>query len=155
MHTVYTISQQEGTTVTLLIRNVCVEDIAEYTCVAENVRTKTHLELTAEKEEKVQVESSSPAEQVCRKGQDMNFKVNLAANQLKQPTVKWMFNGKEIKSSERVSREGLATNSIFFCFLLVTIDLSGGQINDPLLQKTLSFVPTSNSRLRPMNGFLS
>ena len=88
---------------TLLIRNVCVEDIAEYTCVAENVRTKTHLELTAEKEEKVQVESSSPAEQVCKKGQDMSFKVNLAANQLKEPTVKWMFNGKEIKSSERVS----------------------------------------------------
>ena len=97
---------------TLLIRNVCVEDIAEYTCVAENVRTKTHLELTAEKEEKVQVESSSPAEQVCKKGQDMNFKVNLAANQLKEPTVKWMFNGKEIKSSERVSRaEGCQSNS--------------------------------------------
>ena len=94
---------------TLLIRNVCVEDIAEYTCVAENVRTKTHLELTAEKEEKVQVESSSPAEQVCKKGQDMNFKVNLAANQLKEPTVKWMFNGKEIKSSERVSRDAKAT----------------------------------------------
>ena len=89
---------------TLLIRNVCVEDIAEYTCVAENVRTKTHLELTAEKEEKVQVESSSPAEQVCKKGQDMNFKVNLAANQLKEPTVKWMFNGKEMKSSERVRK---------------------------------------------------
>merc|ERR1712073_87775 len=51
---------------------------------------------------KYSVESSSPAEQVCKKGQDMNFKVNLAANQLKEPTVKWMFNGKEIKSSERI-----------------------------------------------------
>ena len=43
---------------------------------------------------------------------------------------------------------GVATNSIFFCFLFAKkiIDLPGGKINDPSLGKILfSFVPPSNS----------
>ena len=65
--------------------------------------TRTELELSAEKEEEVMVDNSSPAEQVCRKGQDMTFNVNLKSNQLQKPTVQWMFNGQQIKTSERVS----------------------------------------------------
>ena len=63
---------------------------------------RTELELTAEKEEEVTVSDSSPAEQVCRKGQDMTFSVTLKSNQLQKPTVQWMFNGQEIKITERV-----------------------------------------------------
>jgi len=94
--------EKSGTTVTMIIKNVNVQDIAEYTCVAENVRTRTELELSAEKEEEVIVDNSSPAEQVCRKGQDMTFSVNLKSNQLQKPTVQWIFNGQQIKTSERI-----------------------------------------------------
>ena len=37
----------DGSTATLLIKNVCDEDIAEYSCVAKNVRGKIHLEFPA------------------------------------------------------------------------------------------------------------
>merc|ERR1719376_1160759 len=98
--------EKRGTTQAIIIKDASIADIAEYTCVAENVKTRTELELKAaskdEKEEKVEVTETSNKEQVCRKGQDMTFKVKLSGNQLQKPKVTWLFKGQEITSSERI-----------------------------------------------------
>ena len=101
MSTKYSV-QKEGTSQTMTIKNASIEDVASYTCIAENVRTRTDLELTGA-EEKIEILKSSDKEQVVKKGQDMTFNIELAANQLQKPQTSWLFKGKEIVSSERVS----------------------------------------------------
>ena len=63
----------DGSTATLLIKNMCSEDIAEYSCVAKNVRNKTHLELNA----KESMLSKLPEVKAVSKGQDVKLTCRL------------------------------------------------------------------------------
>jgi len=71
-YTKYSIDR-DGSTATLLIKNMCSEDIAEYSCVAKNVRNKTHLELNA----KESMLSKLPEVKAVSKGQDVKLTCRL------------------------------------------------------------------------------
>ena len=88
---------------TLIIKEATVEDVGEYTCQAENVTTKTELEVKSE-DEKVEIEETSyTKEQIGTKGQDITFSVNFKQTLGSKPSATWFFNSKEVSSSERVS----------------------------------------------------
>ena len=52
-----------------MIKNVCDEDVAEYSCVAKNVRGKTHLELNA----KESLLAKLPEVKAVSKGQNVKL----------------------------------------------------------------------------------
>ena len=58
-----------------MIREAAIEDVAEFTCIAENVKTKTELELKGS-EEKIETVAQEVKEQVATKGQEMSFRVD-------------------------------------------------------------------------------
>lgn len=87
------------------------EDIAEYTCVAENVKTKTELELKGS-EEQIEAVELEVKEQVATKGQDMTFRVDFKKELHRKPSVKLMKNGNEVESSERIITQTFRTYTI-------------------------------------------
>ena len=98
----YTV-KKEGRKQSVVIRDAKIEDVAEYTCVAENVKTKTELELKGS-EEKIETVVQEVKEQIATKGQETSYRVDFKKELHRKPSVKWMFNGKEVDvSSERVS----------------------------------------------------
>jgi hypothetical protein len=108
--------QVDGETHTLIIKASTVEDVGEYTCVAENVRSQTELEVKGE-EENIELEDSQK-EQVGVKGQDVTFTVQFKRTYGSKPEVKWSFNGKEITTTERVSYlVSNAASKQYKCFL--------------------------------------
>ena len=57
----------------LVIKEANIDDVGEYTCQAENVTSKTELEVQS-KEEKIEIEETQYIrEQVGVKGQDITF----------------------------------------------------------------------------------
>ena len=93
----------DGATHTLTIKAAAMEDIAQYTCVAENVRTQTELELKGA-DEKLEIDMSMlEREVIVTKGQDVTLNVPLVKSSLQKPNVEWKFQGQEIKKSEKVS----------------------------------------------------
>lgn len=94
--------KKEGRKQSIVIKEAQMEDIAEYTCIAENVKTKTELELKGS-EEKIEIVEQKIKEQIATKGQDMTFTIEFKTSLHRKPSVQWMFKGKEIVTSERVS----------------------------------------------------
>lgn len=85
----------------LTIKGASIEDVGEYTCQAENVTSKTELEVQSQ-EEKIEIDQSSYSkDQVGTKGQDITFSVNF--NQIgSKPKAQWFFNGQEVSKTERI-----------------------------------------------------
>lgn len=95
--------QTDGANRTIIIKDATLEDVAEYTCVAENVRTFTELELEGQ-EEKVELLLSEVKTNVTvKKGEEVTFTAPFAKTMAKKPVVQWFFSGTEVKTSERVS----------------------------------------------------
>ena len=84
--------KKEGRKRSIVIKEATKEDIAEYTCVAENVKTKTELELKGS-EEQIEAVEQEVKEQVATKGQDMTFRVDFKKELHRKPNVKLMKNG--------------------------------------------------------------
>ena len=92
----------EGTSKTIIIKNASIEDVAEYTCVAETVKTITELELD-DKEETIEfAQNEMKQEMTMKKGEDVVFTVPFKSTLAKKPTVIWMFKSTEIKTSEKI-----------------------------------------------------
>lgn len=92
-----------GDTRTIIIKNASLEDVAQYTCVAENVRSTTELELEG-KEERIEfVMSEIKTESTIKKGEEVTFTLPFSKTMAKKPNMQWFFNGSELKTSERVS----------------------------------------------------
>ena len=88
----------------LIIKEATIEDVGEYTCQAENVTSKTELEVKSE-DEKVEIEETSHSkDQVGTKGQDITFNINFKQELGGKPKAIWSFNSKEVTESERVSK---------------------------------------------------
>ena len=85
----------------IVIKGASIEDVAEYTCQAENVTSKTELEVKSQ-EEKIEIEETTK-EQVGIKGQDITFSVNFKQTYGSKPAAKWLFNSQELTESERLS----------------------------------------------------
>ena len=80
-----------------------MEDVAEYTCVAENVRTSTELELEGQ-EERIEFKSSEIKTDITiKKGEEVTFVLPFSNTMAKKPSMQWLYNGTEMKSSERVT----------------------------------------------------
>ena len=94
--------KREGRKQSIVIKAAQLDDVAEYTCIAENVKTKTELELK-DSEENIEVIEQETKEQIVTKGQDMTFTIKFKKTLHRKPDIKWMFSGKEIIISERVS----------------------------------------------------
>ena len=95
--------ETEGTTKTIIIKNASIEDVAEYVCVAETVRTVTELELE-DKEETIEfAQEAMKSEMTMKKGEDVVFTVPFKTTLAKKPTVTWLFKSSELKSSEKVN----------------------------------------------------
>jgi hypothetical protein len=92
----------DGASKTIVIKNASIEDIGKYTCVAENVRTETDLELKGSAETIEVVQEELVKDQVAIKGQDMTFTINFKKTYLEKPNVQWLFKSKSLVTSERV-----------------------------------------------------
>ena len=90
-----------GTKRYLSILNASIEDVAEYMCIAENVRTVTDLELVGGSSEIIIKKEEVIYEQVAIKGTDITFNVPFEQCP-KKPIVKWVFRGSVIENSEKV-----------------------------------------------------
>merc|ERR1711902_246728 len=94
--------ETEGTSRTIIIKNASIEDVAEYTCVAETVKTITELELD-DKEEKIEfAQNEMKQEMTMKKGEDVVFTVPFKSTLAKKPSVTWMFKSTELKTSEKI-----------------------------------------------------
>ena len=80
-----------------------MEDVAEYTCIAENVRTSTELELEGEEEKVELLLSEVRTDVTVKKGEEVTFSTPFAKTMAKKPIVQWFFNSAEVRTSERVS----------------------------------------------------
>merc|ERR1712226_1303072 len=88
-YTKYTVDR-DSTNATLLIRNVCGEDQADYSCVAKNIRSKTHLDMKDSK-----VLSKLPEVFISPAGKDVHLTSTLNKDHLDQnDSIKWHKNGK-------------------------------------------------------------
>ena len=93
----------DGTTRTIIIKQASLQDVAEYTCVAESVRTSTELELEGQ-EQKIEFnQKEMKTEQTIKKGDDVTFTVPFADILAKKCSVQWMYKSTEIKTSEKVT----------------------------------------------------
>ena len=106
--------KREGRKQSIVIKTAQIDDVAEYTCVAENVKTKTELELKGS-EEKIEAVEEEIKEETATKGQDMTYKVEFKKELHRKPEVQWLFNDKEIKTSERVSLKNKNVINWFAC----------------------------------------
>ena len=84
----------------LRIKKASIIDVGQYTCQAENVTSKTELEVKSE--EKIEIEEVTK-EQIGTKGQDITFTVNFKQTYGSKPDAKWIFNNQELKESERIT----------------------------------------------------
>ena len=100
----------EGASKTIVIKAASIEDVGKYTCLAENVRTETELELKGAEETIEVVSEELQKEEVAIKGQEMTYTINFKKSYLEKPKVQWLFKSKTIITSERV-----ITLKIFFC----------------------------------------
>merc|ERR1712226_1827449 len=88
-YTKYSVDR-DSTNATLLIRNVCGEDQADYSCVAKNIRSKTHLDMKDSK-----VLSKLPEVFISPAGKDVHLTSTLNKDHLDQnDSIKWHKNGK-------------------------------------------------------------
>merc|ERR1719449_12459 len=94
--------ETDGTTRTIVIKQASIEDVAEYTCVAETVRTSTELELEGQEQKIEFIQREMMTEQTIKKGDDVTFTVPFANTMAKKPTVQWLYNSTELKSSEKI-----------------------------------------------------
>lgn len=94
--------ESAGCEYTLIIRNATKEDIAQYTCIAENVTTQTDLELQGGDEP---LEFATDFERTVNvtKGQEVTLTARLARTALQTPQSQWFFQGRSIQTSEKVS----------------------------------------------------
>ena len=94
--------QTDGATRTIIIKNASLEDVAEYICVAENVRTSTELELEGQ-EEKIEFKLTEiKTEVTTKKGEEVTFVLPFAKTMAKKPNMEWFYNGTPINTSEKV-----------------------------------------------------
>ena len=94
--------ETDGTTKTIIIKNAAIEDVAEYTCVAETIKTFTELELD-DKEETIEfAQSEMKSEMTIKKGEDVVFTVPFKSTLAKKPTATWFFKSSELKTSEKI-----------------------------------------------------
>ena len=108
----------DGTIRTIIIKQASIEDVAEYTCVADTVRTSTELELEGQ-EQTIEFSKTekSETEQTIKKGDDVTFTVPFAGVLAQKPTVQWMYKSTEIKTSEKVIlHQGNGAQSNTFSF---------------------------------------
>merc|ERR1712226_398925 len=103
--------KKEGRKQSIVIKEAAMEDVAEFTCIAENVKTKTELELKGS-EEKIETVEQEVKEQVATKGQEMSFRVDFKKELHRKPSVKWMKDGKEVEASDRVITQTFRTYTI-------------------------------------------
>ena len=109
----------DSTNATLLIRNVCGEDLADYACVAKNIRCKTHLEMKDS-----QVLSKLPEVFISPAGKDVHLTSTLKKDHLDQnDSIQWHKNGKFLvdeksKYSKYTIKRGMFT---FYKSLLMII----------------------------------
>merc|ERR1719369_169250 len=94
--------ETDGTTRTIVIKQANIEDVAEYTCVAETVRTSTELELEGQEQKIEFIQREMMTEQTIKKGDDVTFTVPFANTMAKKPTVQWLYNSRELKTSEKI-----------------------------------------------------
>ena len=115
--------QSEAAQRSLVIVAASIEDVGEYTCVAENVRTTTELEVKGG-EEKIELEAHDK-DQVGIKGQDVTFKVTFKQMSGSKPEAKWSYNGKELSASEKVcsKQDGFPSlpSAVFFLVSLLEL----------------------------------
>mgnify|MGYP001345823957 FL=1 len=95
--------ETDGETRTIIIKNASLEDVAEYTCVAENVKSTTELELEGQEERIEFIMTEVKTETTIKKGEEMTFTLPFSKTMAKKPTMQWFYNGTEIKTSEKVS----------------------------------------------------
>ncbi len=118
--------ESSGASHALVIKSASLEDIAAYSCQAENVRMQTELELKGA-DEKIEVDDSEEAaSQRCvdaTKGQDVTFTVPFGKSVLKKPDAEWLFQGQKLKDNDRVSLQ------LLFLLILEANFLSFGQIS--------------------------
>ena len=94
--------ESDGTSRTIIIKNASIQDVAEYTCIAEKVRTVTELELEGQEEKIEFSQSEMKSEMTIKKGDDVTFTVPFKTSMAKKPSVMWMYKSTEIKTSEKV-----------------------------------------------------
>ena len=94
----------KGESRTITIKTASLEDVAEYTCVAENVCTTTELELEGEEERIELILAKTKTEVTIKKGEEVNFSLPFAKTMAKKPNMQWFYNGAEIKTSEKVKK---------------------------------------------------
>jgi len=94
--------ESDGTSRTIIIKNASIKDVAEYTCVAETVRTVTELELEGQEEKIEFKQSEMKKEMTIKKGDDVTFTVPFKTTMAKKPSVMWMYKSSEIKTSEKI-----------------------------------------------------
>ena len=105
----------DSTNATLLIRNVCGEDQADYSCVAKNIRSKTHLEMKDS-----QVLSKLPEVFISPAGKDVHLTSTLNKDHLGQnDSIEWHKNGKFLvdeksKYSKYNIKRGMFTKILHF-----------------------------------------
>jgi len=94
--------QSDGTSRTIVIKNATIEDVAEFTCVAESVRTVTELELEGQ-EQKIEFKQKEvKTDLTIKKGEDVTFTIPFDNDMAMKPNVHWMFKSTEIKTSEKI-----------------------------------------------------
>ena len=96
--------ETDGETRTIIIKNATLEDVAEYTCVAENVKSTTELELEGQEEKIEFVMTEIKTETTIKKGEEMIFTLPFSKTMAKKPNMQWFYNGTEIKTSEKVKK---------------------------------------------------
>ena len=97
--------ESSGAYHSLTIKNGSVEDIAHYTCIAENVRMQTDLELKGADDQIDFNREDLKTDIITTKGQDVTLKVPFKKTAIQKPEVSFKFNGQEVaQKSERVTK---------------------------------------------------
>ncbi len=87
-----------------MLRSASLEDIASYSCQAENVRMQTDLELRgADVKIEVGDEADGERSRDAEKGQEVTFTVPFGKELVKKPEAEWSFQGKRLEESDRVT----------------------------------------------------
>lgn len=98
----------EGSVKKLVVKNVTIEDQAEYSCVALNVKSTSKLKVEIiETAPKINVESLKKEYRV-KKGDDVTIEVKFTATP--PPQDEWFINGKLVKKSPKI-KQTLTENS--------------------------------------------